>query len=222
VSTDEVYGSLSKTDPAFSETNRYEPNSPYSASKAASDHLVRAWHHTYGLPVITTNCSNNYGPYHFPEKLIPLCILNALNGKPLPIYGDGQQIRDWLYVKDHCSAIRRVLDKGRLGETYNVGGWNEKANLDVVKTLCGILDELKPKLNGTKYESQITYVKDRPGHDRRYAIDATKLERELGWKPNETFETGIRKTVEWYLANETWVSHVVSGDYKNWVQKQYA
>jgi dTDP-glucose 4,6-dehydratase len=222
VSTDEVYGSLNKTDPAFSETNPYEPNSPYSASKAGSDHLVRAWHHTYGLPVLTTNCSNNYGPYHFPEKLIPLCILNALNGKPLPIYGDGQQVRDWLYVKDHCSAIRRVLDKGRLGETYNVGGWNEKANLDVVKTLCGILDELKPKFDGTKYESQITYVKDRPGHDRRYAIDATKLERELGWKPQETFETGIRKTVEWYLANETWVSHVVSGDYKNWVQKQYA
>ena len=222
VSTDEVYGSLSKTDPASSETNPYEPNSPYSASKAASDHLVRAWHHTYGLPVLTTNCSNNYGPYHFPEKLIPLCILNALNGKPLPIYGDGQQIRDWLYVKDHCSAIRRVLDKGRLGETYNVGGWNEKANLDVVKTLCAILDELKPKSDGTKYESQITYVKDRPGHDRRYAIDATKLEKELGWKPQETFETGIRKTVEWYLANETWVNHVVSGDYKNWVQKQYA
>ena len=222
VSTDEVYGSLSKTDPAFSEINRYEPNSPYSASKAASDHLVRAWFHTYGLPVLTTNCSNNYGPYHFPEKLIPLCILNALNGKPLPIYGDGQQIRDWLYVKDHCSAIRRVLDKGRLGETYNVGGWNEKANLDVVKTLCGILDELKPKSDGTKYESQITYVKDRPGHDRRYAIDASKLERELGWKPEETFETGIRKTVEWYLSNQDWVNHVVSGEYKNWVEKQYA
>jgi dTDP-glucose 4,6-dehydratase len=222
VSTDEVYGSLSKTDPAFSETNRYEPNSPYSASKAASDHLVRAWHHTYGLPVITSNCSNNYGPYHFPEKLIPLCILNALNGKPLPIYGDGQQVRDWLYVKDHCSAIRIVLEKGRLGETYNVGGWNEKANLDVVKTLCGILDKLKPKADGTKYESQITYVKDRPGHDRRYAIDATKLERELGWKPQETFETGIRKTVEWYLSNQDWVNHVVSGDYKKWVQKQYA
>ena len=222
VSTDEVYGSLNKTDPGFSETNPYEPNSPYSASKAASDHLVRAWHHTYGLPVLTTNCSNNYGPYHFPEKLIPLCILNALNGKPLPIYGDGQQVRDWLYVKDHCSAIRRVLEKGKLGETYNVGGWNEKANLDVVKTLCSILDELKPKADGTKYESQITYVKDRPGHDRRYAIDATKLEKELGWKPQETFETGIRKTVEWYLANETWVNHVVSGDYKNWVQKQYA
>ena len=222
VSTDEVYGSLNKTDPAFSETNSYEPNSPYSASKAASDHLVRAWHHTYGLPVLTTNCSNNYGPYHFPEKLIPLCILNALNGKPLPIYGDGQQVRDWLYVKDHCSAIRRVLDQGKCGETYNVGGWNEKANLDVVKTLCGILDELKPKEDGTKYESQITYVKDRPGHDSRYAIDATKLEKELDWKPQETFETGIRKTVEWYLANETWVNHVVSGDYKNWVQKQYA
>jgi dTDP-glucose 4,6-dehydratase len=221
VSTDEVYGSLSKTDPAFSETNRYEPNSPYSASKAASDHLVRAWHHTYGLPAITTNCSNNYGPYHFPEKLIPLCILNALNGKPLPIYGDGQQIRDWLYVKDHCSAIRRVLEKGNLGETYNVGGWNEKANLDVVKTLCSILDELKPKADGSKYESQITYVKDRPGHDRRYAIDATKLERELGWKPEETFETGIRKTVEWYLNNQDWVNHVVSGEYKHWVEKQY-
>ena len=222
VSTDEVYGSLSKTDPAFSETNRYEPNSPYSASKAASDHLVRAWHHTYGLPVLTTNCSNNYGPYHFPEKLIPLCILNALNGKPLPVYGDGQQIRDWLYVKDHCSAIRTVLEKGKLGETYNVGGWNEKANLDVVKTMCGILDELKPKADGTKYESQITYVKDRPGHDRRYAIDATKLEKELGWKPNETFETGIRKTVEWYLNNQAWVDHVVSGEYKNWVEKQYS
>jgi dTDP-glucose 4,6-dehydratase len=222
VSTDEVYGSLSKTDPAFRETNSFAPNSPYSASKAASDHLVRAWHHTYGLPVLTTNCSNNYGPYHFPEKLIPLCILNALNGKQIPIYGDGNQIRDWLYVKDHCSAIRRVLDKGKLGETYNVGGWNEMANLDVVKTLCAILDELKPKLDGSKYESQITYVKDRPGHDRRYAIDATKLEKELQWRPQETFDTGIRKTVEWYLANETWVSHVVSGDYKNWVQKQYA
>jgi len=222
VSTDEVYGSLEKSDPAFTETNRYEPNSPYSASKAASDHLVRAWHHTYGLPVLTTNCSNNYGPYHFPEKLIPLCILNALHGKPLPIYGDGQQVRDWLYVKDHCSAIRTVLEKGQLGETYNVGGWNEKANFDVVKTLCGILDELKPKSDGTKYELQITFVKDRPGHDRRYAIDATKLEKELGWKPNETFETGIRKTVEWYLNNQDWVDHVVSGEYKNWVEKQYS
>jgi dTDP-glucose 4,6-dehydratase len=221
VSTDEVYGSLNKTDMAFSEMNRYEPNSPYSASKAASDHLVRAWHKTYGLPVLTSNCSNNYGPYHFPEKLIPLCILNALNGKPLPIYGDGQQIRDWLYVKDHCSAIRKVLEKGKLGEAYNVGGWSEKANLDVVKTLCAILDELKPKADGTKYESQITFVKDRPGHDRRYAINATKLEKELGWKPQETFETGIRKTVEWYLANQDWVNHVVSGEYKNWVEKHY-
>ena len=222
VSTDEVYGSLEKLDPAFSETNRYEPNSPYSASKAASDHLVRAWHHTYELPVVTTNCSNNYGPYHFPEKLIPLCILNALNGKPLPVYGDGHQIRDWLYVKDHCSAIRTVLEKGQLGETYNVGGWNEKPNLEVVKTLCNILDELKPKSDGTKYETQITYVKDRPGHDRRYAINATKIEKELGWKPNETFETGIRKTVEWYLNNQVWVDHVVSGEYKNWVEKQYS
>ena len=193
VSTDEVYGSLAKDDPAFSETNRYEPNSPYSASKAASDHLVRAYHHTYGLPVLTTNCSNNYGPYHFPEKLIPLVIHNALGGKPLPIYGDGQQIRDWLYVKDHCSAIRRVLEVGRVGEVYNVGGWNEKANLDVVHTLCTILDELSPRADGKPYKEQITYVKDRPGHDRRYAIDASKIERELGWKPAETFETGIKK-----------------------------
>ena len=222
VSTDEVFGSLDKNDPAFSETNRYEPNSPYSATKAASDHLVRAWHHTFGLPVLTTNCSNNYGPYHFPEKLIPLCILHALNGKPLPIYGDGQQIRDWLYVKDNCSAIRTVLEKGRLGETYNVGGWSEKTNLDVVMTLCSILDELKPKSDGSKYESQITFVKDRPGHDRRYAIDSTKIEKKLGWYPKETFETGIRKTIEWYLANQAWVNHVVSGEYKNWAQKQYA
>lgn len=222
VSTDEVYGSLEKSDPAFSETNRYEPNSPYSASKAASDHLVRAWHHTYGLPVLTTNCSNNYGPYHFPEKLIPLCILNALNDKPLPIYGDGQQVRDWLYVKDHCRAIRLVLEKGRLAETYNVGGKNEKTNLDVVKTLCSILDKLKPKVDGTKYENQITFVKDRFGHDRRYAINATKIEKELNWKPQETFETGIRKTVEWYLNNQDWVEHVVSGEYKNWVEKQYS
>lgn len=222
VSTDEVYGSLDKNDVAFSEKNRYEPNSPYSASKAASDHLVRAWYHTYRLPVLTTNCSNNYGPYHFPEKLIPLCILNALNDKPLPIYGDGQQIRDWLYVRDHCSAIRLILEKGQLGETYNIGGWNEKTNLDVVKALCRILDELKPKPDSTKYADQITYIKDRPGHDRRYAIDATKLEHELGWKPKETFETGIRKTVEWYLMNQKWVNHVVSGDYKNWVLKQYS
>jgi dTDP-glucose 4,6-dehydratase len=221
VSTDEVYGSLSKDDPPFSETNPYEPNSPYSASKAASDHLVRAWHHTYGLPVLTTNCSNNYGPYHFPEKLIPLCILNALNGKPLPIYGDGQQIRDWLYVKDHCSAIRRVLEAGKLGETYNVGGWNEKANLDVVNTLCAILDELKPRADGESYKTQITFVQDRPGHDRRYAIDARKLEKELGWKPQETFETGIRKTVQWYLDNQDWVQHVTSGEYRNWLEKQY-
>lgn len=221
VSTDEVYGSLQKSDYAFTEKNPYEPNSPYSASKAASDHLVRAWHHTYGLPVVTTNCSNNYGPYHFPEKLIPLCILNALEGKPLPIYGDGQQIRDWLYVKDHCSAIRLVLDRGELGETYNVGGWNEKTNLEVVQTLCSVLDELKPKADGSSYATQISYVKDRPGHDRRYAIDATKLERNLNWKPKETFETGIRKTIQWYLDNQAWVNHVVSGDYKNWVQKQY-
>jgi dTDP-glucose 4,6-dehydratase len=222
VSTDEVYGSLSPTDPAFTETNTYEPNSPYSASKAASDHLVRAWHHTYSLPVLTTNCSNNYGPYHFPEKLIPLVILNALAGKPLPIYGDGQQIRDWLYVKDHCSAIRRVLEAGKLGETYNVGGWNEKPNLDVVHTICSILDGLRPKDDGSSYAAQITYVKDRPGHDRRYAIDATKLERELGWKPAETFETGIRKTVQWYLDNQEWTEGVLSGSYRDWVQKQYS
>jgi dTDP-glucose 4,6-dehydratase len=221
VSTDEVYGSLSPTDPPFAETKRYEPNSPYSASKAASDHLVRAWHHTYGLPVLTTNCSNNYGPYHFPEKLIPLCILNALEGKPLPIYGDGQQVRDWLYVKDHCSAIRVVLEKGQLGETYNVGGWNEKPNLEVVHTLCAILDELKPRADGQSYSTQITYVTDRPGHDRRYAIDARKLERELGWKPAETFETGIRKTVQWYLDNPGWVANVKSGAYKDWVDLHY-
>ena len=221
VSTDEVYGSLERDDPAFAETHRYEPNSPYSASKAASDHLVRAYHHTYGLPVLTTNCSNNYGPYHFPEKLIPLVIHNALAGKPLPIYGDGQQIRDWLYVKDHCSAIRRVLEAGRVGETYNVGGWNEKANLEVVHTLCAILDELKPRADGKPYKEQITYVQDRPGHDRRYAIDAGKIERELGWKPAETFETGIRKTVRWYLDNQGWVQNVTSGAYKNWIGKQY-
>ena len=222
VSTDEVYGSLAKDDPAFTETHQYEPNSPYSASKAASDHLVRAYHHTYGLPVLTTNCSNNYGPYHFPEKLIPLVIHNALAGKALPIYGDGQQIRDWLYVKDHCSAIRRVLEAGRLGETYNVGGWNEKPNLDVVHTLCAILDELSPRADGKPYVEQITYVTDRPGHDRRYAIDATKIERELGWKPSETFETGIRKTVQWYLDNQAWVANVTSGAYQNWVGKQYS
>ena len=222
VSTDEVYGSLGKDDPAFTETHRYEPNSPYSASKAASDHLVRAYHHTYGLPVLTTNCSNNYGSYHFPEKLIPLIIHNALAGKPLPIYGDGQQVRDWLYVTDHCSAIRRVLEAGKLGETYNVGGWNEKANLDVVHTLCATLDELKPRADGVEYKSQITFVTDRPGHDRRYAIDATKLERELGWKPVETFETGIRKTVEWYLENQSWVQNITSGAYRQWLDQNYS
>ena len=222
VSTDEVYGSLSATDPAFSETNPYEPNSPYSASKAASDHLVRAWFHTYGLPVVTTNCSNNYGPYHFPEKLIPLVIFNALNGKPLPIYGDGQQVRDWLYVRDHCSAIREVLSKGALGETYNIGGWNEKPNIEVVKTICQILDELKPRSDGKSYAEQITFVKDRPGHDRRYAIDASKIERELGWRPAETFDTGIRKTIQWYLDNSAWVEGVVSGSYRDWLQKQYS
>jgi dTDP-glucose 4,6-dehydratase len=221
VSTDEVYGSLMIDAPAFSETSRYEPNSPYSASKAAGDHLVRAYHHTYDLPVLTTNCSNNYGPYHFPEKLIPLCILNALAGKALPIYGDGRQIRDWLYVKDHCSAIRLVLEGGRVGETYNIGGWSEKANLDVVETLCAILDELSPRIDGRSYKSQISFVKDRPGHDRRYAINAGKLALELGWKPQETFETGISKTVVWYLENQSWVTNVTSGTYRNWIGKQY-
>ncbi|OCZ92329.1 dTDP-glucose 4,6-dehydratase [Achromobacter xylosoxidans] len=221
ISTDEVYGSLQPEAAAFSETHRYEPNSPYSASKAASDHLVRAYHHTYGLPVLTTNCSNNYGPYHFPEKLIPLVIHNALGGQSLPIYGDGQQIRDWLYVKDHCSAIRAVLAGGRPGETYNVGGWNEMSNLEVVKTICRLLDELKPRADGQPYEAQITFVKDRPGHDRRYAIDARKLEQELGWKPAETFESGIRKTVRWYLDNPQWVADVTSGAYRNWMKAQY-
>ncbi len=221
VSTDEVYGTLSPSDPAFTEENNYEPNSPYSASKAASDHLVRAWHHTYGLPVLTTNCSNNYGPLHFPEKLIPLVIVNALAGKPLPVYGDGMQVRDWLYVRDHCSAIRRVLEAGKLGDTYNVGGWNEQANIDIVKTVCALLDELRPRADGKGYAEQITYVADRPGHDRRYAIDARKLERELGWKPAETFDTGIRKTVQWYLNHPQWVANVQSGAYRDWVQKQY-
>ena len=222
VSTDEVYGSLSPTDPAFTENNKLEPNSPYSASKAASDHLVRAWLHTYGLPVLTTNCSNNYGPLHFPEKLIPLIIVNALAGKSLPVYGDGLQVRDWLYVKDHCSAIRRVLAAGRVGEIYNVGGWNEKPNIEIVKTICALLDELRPKGDGSSYQTQITYVQDRPGHDRRYAIDASKIERELGWKPAETFATGIRKTVQWYLDNRDWVTHVQSGAYRDWVQTNYA
>ena len=221
VSTDEVYGTLGHKDAPFTETTPYAPNSPYSASKAASDHLVRAYHHTYGLPVLTTNCSNNYGPYHFPEKLIPLCLHNALSGKSLPIYGDGMQVRDWLYVKDHCSAIRRVLADGSIGETYNVGGWNEKPNLEVINTLCEILGELAPRPDGQSYKSQITFVQDRAGHDRRYAIDASKIERELGWKPAETFETGIRKTVEWYLGHQAWVANIVSGDYRAWVEKQY-
>ncbi len=222
VSTDEVYGTLAPDAPAFTESHNYEPNSPYSASKAASDHLVRAWHHTYGLPVLTTNCSNNYGPLHFPEKLIPLMIVNALAGKPLPIYGDGMQVRDWLYVKDHCSAIRRVLEAGRLGETYNIGGWNEMPNVEIVHTVCALLDELRPRADGQSYREQISYVKDRPGHDRRYAIDARKIERELGWKPAETFESGIRKTVQWYLENPEWVAQVQSGAYRDWVQTQYA
>ena len=221
VSTDEVYGSLSPQDPAFTEHHAFEPNSPYSASKAASDHLVRAWHHTYGLPVLTTNCSNNYGPLHFPEKLIPLMIVNALAGKPLPVYGDGMQVRDWLYVKDHCSAIRRVLEAGRLGDTYNVGGWNEKPNIEIVKTVCALLDSMRPRADGQSYATQIAYVKDRPGHDRRYAIDARKLEKELGWKPAETFETGIQKTVTWYLDNAEWVAHVQSGAYREWLTQQY-
>lgn len=236
VSTDEVYGTLTADEPAFTEQHPYQPNSPYSASKAASDHLVRSYFHTYGLPVLTTNCSNNYGPYHFPEKLIPLVIHNALAGKSLPIYGDGQQIRDWLYVTDHCAAIRTVLANGRLGETYNVGGWNEKANLDVVNTICELLEELAPENSNSRFyhghsraggnpagfTGLITFVKDRPGHDQRYAIDARKLEWELGWKPAETFETGIRKTVQWYLANQDWVANVTSGHYRDWVETQYA
>lgn len=222
VSTDEVYGSLAPEAPAFTEQHAYEPNSPYSASKAASDHLVRAWFHTYGLPVLTTNCSNNYGPLHFPEKLIPLVITNALAGKPLPIYGDGQQIRDWLFVKDHCSGIRRVLEAGQLGETYNIGGHNEMANIDIVKRICALLDELRPRADGQGYATQITFVKDRPGHDRRYAIDASRMQNELGWRPAETFDSGIRKTVQWYLDNAAWVENVQSGAYRDWVQKQYA
>ena len=220
VSTDEVYGSLGPADPAFTETKGFEPNSPYSASKAASDHLVRAWHHTYGLPVVTTNCSNNYGPYQFPEKLIPLMIANALAGKPLPVYGDGQNVRDWLYVGDHCAAIREVLAGGRAGETYNVGGWNEKPNLDIVHTVCTLLDELRPDPAGP-HARLITYVADRPGHDRRYAIDARKIERELGWRPVETFESGIRKTIAWYLDHQDWVAHVQSGAYREWVDRNY-
>lgn len=219
VSTDEVYGSLGKTDPAFVETNAYEPNSPYSASKASSDHLVRAYQHTYGLPTLTTNCSNNYGPFQFPEKLIPLVILNALNDKPLPIYGDGRNVRDWLYVGDHCAAIALVLEKGRVGETYNIGGDSEKANIDVVSTICSIMDEVHPK--GAPHNRLITYVKDRPGHDRRYAVDASKIKRELGWGPTETFSTGIRRTVEWYLSNSAWIQEVTSGDYRKWIAANY-
>ncbi len=219
VSTDEVYGSLTPNEPAFTEEHRYAPNSPYSASKASSDHLVRAYHHTYGLPVVTTNCSNNYGPFQFPEKLIPLMIANALAGRPLPVYGDGQQIRDWLYVTDHCSAIRRVLAAGNLGEIYNIGGWNEKPNIEIVQTICNLLEELYP---GSTFHNQITYVKDRPGHDRRYAINATKIERELNWKPAETFETGIRKTIHWYLDNQRWINDVQTGAYREWIEKNYA
>lgn len=221
VSTDEVYGSLAPDAPAFTERHAYEPNSPYSASKAASDHLVRAWHHTHGLPVLTTNCSNNYGPFHFPEKLIPLMIVNALAGRPLPVYGDGLQVRDWLYVGDHCSAIRRVLDAGRVGETYNVGGWNEQPNIAIVKTICSLLDELRPRADGQPYAMQIAHVKDRPGHDRRYAIDARKIEAELGWRPIETFDSGIRKTVQWFLDHADWVGEVQSGVYREWVSSHY-
>ena len=222
ISTDEVFGSLAPNEPGFAETHVYEPNSPYSASKASADHLVRAWHHTYGLPVLTTNCSNNYGPYHFPEKLIPLVIHNALSGKPLPIYGDGQQIRDWLYVRDHCLAIACVLDKGVVGETYNVGGNNEKTNLEVVQTICATLDQLRPLKNGKSYSDQITFVKDRPGHDRRYAIDASKIKRDLGWEPQESFESGILKTITWYLDHPEWVASITSGAYRDWVQQQYS
>jgi len=221
VSTDEVYGSLTPDAPPFSESNRFEPNSPYSATKAAADHLARAWHHTYGLPVLTTHCSNNYGPYHFPEKLIPLVIHRALQGEPLPIYGDGQQVRDWLYVEDHCRAIWRVLQAGQPGQTYNIGGWNEKTNLEVVRTLCAALDEMSPRADGQSYAQQITFVTDRPGHDRRYAIDARKIERELGWRPQESFETGIRKTVRWFLDHADWVRDVTSGTYRQWVTQQY-
>jgi dTDP-glucose 4,6-dehydratase len=224
VSTDEVYGSLGPNDPAFTETTPYQPNSPYSASKAASDHLVRAWHHTYGLPVLTTNCSNNYGPFQFPEKLIPLMIANALAGKPLPIYGDGLNVRDWLYVADHCAAIRAVLEKGRIGEVYNIGGWNEMPNIEIVKIICGLLDQKSPQTAiraGGRHDALISYVKDRPGHDRRYAIDANKIHHELNWKPAETFATGIAKTVDWYLANQAWVQRVQSGAYRDWIERQY-
>jgi len=221
VSTDEVYGSLEPADAPFTETTAYRPNSPYSASKAASDHLVRAYHHTYGLPTLTTNCSNNYGPFQFPEKLIPLVIANAVHGKPLPIYGDGMNVRDWLYVGDHCRAIREVLAQGRVGDTYNIGGWNEMPNITIVETLCRLLDELHPESPTVPHARLITYVRDRPGHDRRYAIDARKIERELGWRPAESFDTGIAKTVAWYLANSEWVARVQSGEYRQWVAQQY-
>ena len=222
VSTDEVYGSLGPSDPAFTETTPYAPNSPYSASKAASDHLVRAYHHTYGLPTLTTNCSNNYGPYQFPEKLIPLMILNACSGKPLPVYGDGQNVRDWLYVEDHCSAIRIVLAEGQAGETYNIGGCVEKKNMEIVNTICDLLDELRPGDPVVPHRKLVSFVKDRLGHDRRYAMDATKIERELSWRPKETFETGIRKTVNWYLQHEDWVRDVTSGGYRQWIAKNYS
>ena len=221
VSTDEVYGSLGPNDPAFSESTPYAPNSPYAASKAASDHLVRAYHHTYGLPTLTTNCSNNYGRFQFPEKLIPLMILNARDGKALPVYGDGMNVRDWLYVEDHCEAIATVLERGRPGETYNIGGWNEKPNLEIVRTICDLVDEMAPR-TGTSRRNLITFVKDRPGHDRRYAMDAHKIERELGWKPKATFESGIRETVRWYLENEAWVRDVTSGSYRQWVATHYS
>jgi dTDP-glucose 4,6-dehydratase len=222
VSTDEVYGTLGPEDPPFTEEHRYAPNSPYAASKAASDHLVRAYHHTYGLPVVTTNCSNNYGPFQFPEKLIPLMIHNAVAGRMLPVYGDGQQVRDWLYVADHCAAVRRVLEAGTVGETYNIGGGNERVNLDVVRTLCTLLDELRPRADGATYHDQITFVRDRPGHDRRYAIDASRIERELEWTPSEPFESGLRKTIQWYLDHQDWVENVASGAYRQWVEKQYS
>lgn len=221
VSTDEVYGSLQAHEPAFTEQHMYQPNSPYAATKASSDYLVRAWHHTYQLPVLTTNCSNNYGPFHFPEKLIPLMIINALAGKPLPIYGDGQQIRDWLYVKDHCSAIRTVLAQGKVGETYNIGGCNEQANIDVVKMICSILDELQPRADGRSYQTQISFVTDRPGHDKRYAIDASKIRHDLAWLPKETFASGLEKTIRWYLAHPDWIEHVTSGSYRDWIKQHY-
>jgi len=221
ISTDEVYGSLLENEPAFTERNPYMPNSPYSASKAASDHLVRAYHHTFGLPTITTNCSNNYGPYQFPEKLIPLVIVNALNNQKLPIYGDGEQIRDWLYVKDHCSAIIKVLNQGKIGDVYNIGGNSEKTNISIVQTICDLLDDLVPRPDGKLYSDLIEFVQDRPGHDRRYAINASKISDDLGWKPKETFDTGIKKTVEWYLQNQNWIESVKSGAYRNWIMKQY-